>query len=119
MEDCWDCSGEDACVWVNEVCEVLVVDCCVDLLDDGAFNNVAEVEFAHILIVLADGVLNLVLCCAVYLGRGYWMRFRAIQYCCWVDADVGGCGHDDSEVALVTSPEAAWDRLTIGADLFL
>ena len=43
MEDCWDCSGEDACVWVGEVYEVLVVDCCVDLLDDSAFNKVAEV----------------------------------------------------------------------------
>ena len=82
MEDFWDCSGEDACVGVNEVCEVLVVECCVDLLDAGAFNKVAEVEFAHILIVLADGVLNLVLCCAVYLGRGYWMRCGAIKYFC-------------------------------------
>ena len=81
MEYCWDCSGEDACVWVDEVCEVLVVDFCVDFLDDDAFNKVAEVEFAHILIVLADGVLNLVLCCAVYLGRGYWMRCGAIKYC--------------------------------------
>ena len=80
MEDFWDCSGEDACVWVDEVYEVLVVDRCVDFLDDSAFNKVAEVEFAHILIVLADGVLNLVLCCAVYLGRGYWMRCGAIKY---------------------------------------
>ena len=71
MEYCWDCSGEDACVWVDEVCEVLVVDCCVDLLDDGAFDEVAEVEFAHILIVLMDGVLNLILCCTVSLRRGY------------------------------------------------
>ena len=119
MEDCWDCSSEDACVWVDEVCEVLVVDCCVDFLDDGAFNKVAEVEFAHILIVLADGVLNLVLCCAVYLGRGYWMRCGAIKYCCWVYVGVCGCGRDESEVALVTSPEAAWDGSAIGADFFL
>ena len=80
MEDCWDCSKEDACVWFNKFCEVLVVDCCVDLLDDGTFNKVTEVEFVHVLIVLADGVLNLVLCCAVYLGRGYWMRCGAIKY---------------------------------------
>ena len=32
---------------------------------------------------------------------------------------IGGCGRNESEVALVTSPEAAWDRSTIGADLFL
>ena len=119
MEDCWDCSSEDACVWVDEVCEVLVVDCCVDFLDDGAFNKVAEVEFAHILIVLAGGVLNLVLCCAVYWCRGYWMRCGAIKYCCSADAGVGGCGRDESKVALVTSPEPASERLTIGADLFL
>ena len=119
MEDCWDCSGEDTCVWVDEVCKVLVVDFCVDLLDDGAFNKVAEVEFAHILIVLADGVLDLVLCCAVYLGGGYWMCCGEIKDCCWVDAGIGGCGSDKSEVALVTSPKAAWDRLTIGTDFFL
>ena len=119
MEDCWDCSGEDACVRVDEVCELLIVEFCVDLLDDGTFNKVVEVEFALILIVLADGVLNLVLCCAVYLGRGYWMRCGAIKYCCWVDVGVGGCGRDESKVALVTSPEAAWDGSTIGADLFL
>ena len=119
MEYCWYCSDENACVWVDEVCEVLVVDCCVDLLDDGAFNKVAEVEFAHIIIVLADGVLNLVLGCAVYLERGYRMRCGAIKDCCWVDAGVGGCGRDESEVALVTFHEAAWDGLTIVADFFL
>ena len=47
------------------------------------------------------------------------MRCGAIKYFCQVDADVGGCGNDESEVALVTSPEAAWDRSTIGADFFL
>ena len=26
MEYCWNCSGEDACVWVDWVYEVLVVD---------------------------------------------------------------------------------------------
>ena len=88
MEYCWYCSGEDACVWVDEVCEVLVVDLCVDLLDDGAFNKVAEVEFAHILIVLVDGVLNLILCCTVYLRMGYWLRCGAIEYCCRVDVGV-------------------------------
>ena len=55
MDYCWDCSGEDACVCFDEVYEVLVVDCCVDLLDDGVFEEVAKVEFTHILIVLADG----------------------------------------------------------------
>ena len=119
MEYCWDCSGEDACVWVNEVCKVLVIDCCIYFLDDGAFDDVAEVESMHILIVLADGVLNLVLCCAVYLGMGYWVRCGAIKYYCWVDVGISVCGRDDSEVALVTYPEAAWDGSTIGADLFL
>ena len=76
-------------------------------MDEGAFNKVAEVEFARILIVLADGVLNLVLCCALYLGRGYWMRCGAVKYRCWVDAGVGGCGRYESEVASVTYPEAA------------
>ena len=119
MEYCWEYSSEYACVWVDDVCEVLVVDCCVDFLDDGAFDKVSEVEFLHILIVLADGVLNLILCCIVYLRRGYWMHFGAIKYCCRVDAGVGSCGCDESKVALVTSPEAAWDGSTIGADLFL
>ena len=71
MEYCWDCSGEYSFVWFDDVCEVLVVECCVGFLDDGAFDKVAEVEFAHIFIVLADGVLNLILCCTVYLRRGY------------------------------------------------
>ena len=88
------------------------------MLDDGAFEEVAKVEFTHILIVLTNGVLNLILCCTVYLRRGYWMRCGAIEYCCRVDAGVGSCGCDESKVALVTSPEAASDRLTIGADLF-
>ena len=26
MDYCWDCSGEDDCVWVDEVFEVLVFD---------------------------------------------------------------------------------------------
>ena len=47
------------------------------------------------------------------------MRCGAIEYCCRVDAGVGSCGCDESKVALVTSPEAAWDGLTIGANLFL
>ena len=47
------------------------------------------------------------------------MRCGAIGYCCRVDSGVGSCGCDDSKVALVTSPEAAWDGLTIGADFFL
>ena len=119
MEDCWDCSSEDSCVVVNEVCEVLAVECCVDLLDDGAFNKVSEVEFSYIFIVLADGVLNLVLCCTVYVWEGYWIHCGEIKYFCWVEALVGGCGHDESKVALVTSPEAAWDRSTIGTDFFL
>ena len=42
----------------------------------------------------------------------------AIKYCCRVDAGVGSCGCDEFKVALVTSPQAASDRLTIGADLF-
>ena len=88
------------------------------MLDDGAFDKVAEVEFAHILIVLADGVLNLILHCTVYLGRGCWMRCGAIKYCFRVDAGVGRCGCDDPNVTLVTFPEAAWDGSTIGADLF-
>ena len=119
MEYFWDCSGEDACVWVDEVCEVLVVDFCVDFLDDGAFNKVVEVEFAHILIVLADGVLNLVLRCTVYLRRGCWMRCGEIEYYFRVDAGVGRRGCENTKVNLVTSPEAAWDGSTIGADFFL
>ena len=47
------------------------------------------------------------------------MRCGEIKYCCWVDVDVGGCGRDESEVTLVTSPEAAWDGSTISADFFL
>ena len=47
------------------------------------------------------------------------MRRGAIKYCCWVDVGVSGCGHDESEVALVTSPKAAWYGSNIGADLFL
>ena len=89
------------------------------MLDDGELNKVAEVEFAHILILLADGVLNMILCCTVYLRRGYWMCCGAIKYCCRVDAGVGSCGCDESEVALVTSPEAAWDGSTIRTDFFL
>ena len=46
------------------------------------------------------------------------MRCGAIKYCCWVDVGISVCGRDDSEVALVTYPEAAWDGSTIGADLF-
>ena len=88
-------------------------------MDDGALEEVAEVEFAHILIVLADGVLNMILRCTVYLRRGCWMRCGAIKYCDRVDAGVGGCGCDDPKVNLVTSPEAAWDGSNIGADLFL
>ena len=42
-----------------------------------------------------------------------------IKYCCRVDAGVGSCGCDKSKVALVTSPQDAWDGLTIGADLLL
>ena len=44
MDYCWDCSGDDACVCFDEVYEVLVVDCCVYLLDYGAFEEVAKVE---------------------------------------------------------------------------
>ena len=88
-------------------------------MDDGAFDEVAEIEFAHIFIVLADGVLNLVLRCTVYLRKGCWMRCGAIKYCFRVDAGVGRCGCDKTKVTLVTSPEAAWDGLTIGADFFL
>ena len=47
------------------------------------------------------------------------MRFRAIKCCCWVDAGVGGCVRENSEVALVTYPEAAWYGSTIGADFFM
>ena len=47
------------------------------------------------------------------------MRCGAIKYCCRVDAGVGSFVCDESEVALVTSPEAAWDGSTIGADFFL
>ena len=47
------------------------------------------------------------------------MRCGAIEYCCRVDAGVGSCGCDKSKVALVTSPQDAWDGSTIGADLFL
>ena len=119
MEYCWDCSVENARAWVDEVCEVLAVDCCVDLLYDGAFDDVVEIEFAHILIVLVDVVLNLILCCTVYLRRGYWIRCGEIEYCCRVDTGVGSCGCDESKVALVTSPEAAWNGWTIGADFFL
>ena len=89
------------------------------MLDDGAFDKVAEVEFAHILIVLADGVLNLILCCTVYFGRGLWMRCGAIEYCFRVDAGVGRCGCENPKVTLDTSPEAAWDGSTIGSDFFL
>ena len=119
MEYCWDCAGEDACVWVDKVYEVLVVDGCVDFLDDGAFDEVAEVEFAHILIILGDGVLYLVLRCTVYFRRGCWMRCGAIEYYFRVNVGVGRCGCDDPNVTLVTYPKAAWDGLTIGADLFL
>ena len=63
-----------------------------------------KVEFTHILIILTNGVLNLILCCTVYLRRGYWMCCGAIKYCCRVDAGVGSCGCDESKVALVTSP---------------
>ena len=89
------------------------------MLDDGAFDEIAEVELAHILIVLADGVLNMILCCTVYLRRGYWMCCGAIEYCCRVDAGVVSCGCDKYKVALVTSPEAVWGGSTIGKDLFL
>ena len=82
------------------------------------FDEVAEVELVHILIVLADGVLDLILCCTVYLRRGYWMRCGAIKYCFRVGTGVGSCGCDESEVALVNSPEAACDGSTIGADFF-
>ena len=89
------------------------------MLDDSALDEVAEVEFAQILIVLADGVLNLILCCTVYLRRGCWMRCGAIKCCFRVDAGVGRCGYDNPKVTLVTYPKAAWDGSTIGADLFL
>ena len=71
MEYCWDCFDDDACVCFDEVYEELVVDCCIDLLDDGVFEEVEKVEFTHILIILTNGVLNLILCCTVYLRRGY------------------------------------------------
>ena len=80
-------------------------------LDDGVFDEVSDVEFAHILIVLGDGVLNMILCCTVYLRRGYWMRCGAIEYCCRVDAGVGSCGCDGSEVALVTPPRGRMGRI--------
>ena len=88
-------------------------------MDDSAFDKVAKDDLAHIIIVFVDGVLNLILCRAVYLGRRCWMCCGVIKYCCWVDMSVGGCGRDESEVALVTSFEAAWDRSAIGADFFL
>ena len=63
--------------------------------------------------------MNIILCCTVYLRKGYWMRCGAIKYCYRVDAGVGRCGCDEYKVTLVTSSEAAWDGLTIDADFFL
>ena len=48
-----------------------IIDSCVDFLDDGTFDEVAEVEFAYILMVLADGVLDLVFCVSLNVGRRY------------------------------------------------
>ena len=47
------------------------------------------------------------------------MRCPAIEYCFRVDAGISRCGCDEPKATLVTSPEAAWDGLTIGADFFV
>ena len=119
LQDDWDGAGEDVSIWVDEVGKVCIIDSCVDFLDDGTLDEVAEVEFAYILMVLADGVIDLVFFVSSSVGRRYWMSSQAVKCGRGVNTVVCGDVCNNTNMSQVTSSEAAWDRLTVCMDLFL
>ena len=91
MQDCGDGAGEDSSIYVDEVGKVCIIGSCVDLMDDGTFDEVADVELAYIIMVLADGVLDMVLCVSLNVGGQCWLISQAVG--CGRGVNMGICGN--------------------------